>query len=122
MAVHDFTDDQQESSSSSAPTNSSSSPPVISGISGTQQQNASRVDLPTSGFDYVLAIFGCTGNGEVAVKLNSTVSTAMTLADPAASSGSVGIVDNQALWLWDEDAETVLLAWAVVDVKLNKVW
>lgn len=72
--------------------------------------------------DFLVVLYGCSGYGELAVKMNSGISLMSHGGGTVVNGGgAAGVVDNQALQLWDEEAETVLLAWAVVDAKLNKV-
>ena len=71
------------------------------------------------GPNFLVALYGCTGYGEMALKPSAG---GMMLSNHVSSSGAPGAWDsNASLFTWDEDARTVLLAWAVVDVKLNKV-
>lgn len=94
---------------------------------GTSHQNglSSGWELGGNLPNTFVVLYGCSGYGELAIKMNSATSSVLHGGGPGAvtvNGGGGGVqVDNLALQLWDEEAETVLLAWAVVDAKLNKV-
>ncbi|OWA51614.1 RNA-binding protein fusilli [Hypsibius exemplaris] len=105
-----------------------------SGLRSPSDSGSSTKSAP----DFIVALYGCTGYGDSALRpsmgsgsssstQSSTAAAAFRVSSPptspsGAGGGGGGAWDSSGSMLtWDEDAETVLLAWAVVDAKLNKV-
>ncbi|GAU89108.1 hypothetical protein RvY_01699 [Ramazzottius varieornatus] len=120
-------------------------PPLLISNGSEEQQVASakrlKMDEEDRGATYYLLLYGCTGYGELSLKSNcgdGDVSKGGTSTGNAAGGGSdVGMkrealspsvnvaagagLNAQLSYSWDEEADSVLLAWALLRASDNKV-